>query len=400
MPSHDELVSLIDESAVDLVQQMMAVPGKSGQEGRIAEFIVDQLKAAGFDDSLIQFDTAHKKSPFGGEVGNIIVKLPGTQRGPRRLLMAHIDTVPLCVGCEPVRDGNVIRSKNPKTALGGDDRAGAATLLKTLLLIKKHNLPHPPLTFLFGVQEEVGLVGAKFVAVNKLGKPALCFNWDGGAPHLTTIGATGDDHLRIEITGIASHAGVHPEQGVSAIAIASKAIASLVEEGWFGLIAKGKKTGTSNVGVIQGGDATNVVTDHLLLKGEVRSHDPAFRAKIVDAYRKAFMKAAKTTKNTAGKSGSVLFEATAKYEAFRIAPDSEVVQRASAAIQQVGRKAELKISNGGLDANWMFAHGLPTVTLGCGQSAIHTVNETLNVDEYLDACRIALILATANEANS
>jgi len=385
---------LIGDEAIDLVLRMLAIPGKSGQEQQIAQFIVQELRNVGIAESQIQFDRAHQKSPFGGEVGNLIVKLPGTVRGPRRLLMAHLDTVPLCVGCQPVRTGNLIRSKNPATALGGDDRAGAATLLNTLKLIQKHQLPHPPLTFFWAVQEEVGLIGARHVQISKLGSPKLCFNWDGGPANLATIGATGDDHLAIEITGIASHAGAHPENGVSAIAIAARAISSLVEEGWHGKVIKGKKTGTSNIGVIQGGEATNVVTDHLVLKGEARSHDPAFRARIVSAYRKAFTAAAKTTKNVAGKSGSIKFESSNKYESFRLEPQSDVVQAACAAIKKIGLVPETRISNGGLDANWMFAHGLPTVTLGCGQSGIHTVQEVLDIEMYLNACRIALLLAT------
>ena len=32
--------------------------------------------------------------------GGLILQLPGTLRGPRRLLMAHVDTVPLCIGAE------------------------------------------------------------------------------------------------------------------------------------------------------------------------------------------------------------------------------------------------------------------------------------------------------------
>jgi Di- and tripeptidases len=394
MSTADELKSYVDESAVDLVTRMLAIPGKSGQESAIASFIVSELKAAGISDSQIQFDQANKKSPIGGEVGNLIVKLPGTIKGPRRLLMAHIDTVPLCVGCQPIREGNLIRSKDPNTALGGDDRAGAATILNALKLIRKHNLPHPPLTFLWAVQEEIGLIGARYVQASKLGQPKLCFNWDGGAAHLATIGATGDDAIQIEVTGIASHAGAHPEEGVSAIAIAAKAITSLVEEGWHGKIVKGKKTGTSNIGIIHGGEATNVVTDRLLLKAEARSHDAAFRKKIVEAYLKAFVKAAKSIKNSAGKTGGVTFEAIHKYEAFRLDPESEVVQVAMRAIREAGLTPELKISNGGLDANWMFAHGFPTVTLGCGQDGIHTVKEVLHIDTFLDACRIALLLAT------
>jgi tripeptide aminopeptidase len=42
----------------------------------------------------------------------------------------------------------------------------------------------------------------------------------------------------------------------------------------------------------------------------------------------------------------------------------------------------------------MTAHGIPTVTLGCGQMQIHTTSEYLDIDAFQKACRIALFLAT------
>ena len=68
------------------------------------------------------------------------------------------------------------------------------------------------------------------------------------------------------------------------------------------------------------------------------------------------------------------------------------------AVRTCGLEPEPRIINGGLDANWMTAHGLPTVTLGCGQSGIHTVKETLDVGQYLQACRIGLLLASGAES--
>ncbi|MBM4076240.1 MAG: peptidase M20, partial [Planctomycetes bacterium] len=38
--------------------------------------------------------------------------------------------------------------------------------------------------------------------------------------------------------------------------------------------------------------------------------------------------------------------------------------------------------------------GFPTVTLGCGQKDIHTINETLNVPNFLKACQIGMLLAS------
>lgn len=380
-------------SAVDRVSRLMAIPGRSCQESQILNAISAELKAAGIPDSAISTDTAHRRSPAGGEVGNLIVKLPGTIRGPRRLLMAHVDTVPICVGSRPKLQGRKIKSTDPKTGLGGDNRAGVAVVLTSVLEVLKRGLPHPPLTLFFPVQEEIGLYGARFVSANKLGKPTLCFNWDGGEPYMVCLGATGDYGVEIQIEGIPSHAGVHPEDGVSALSIASLAIADLVQNGWHGLVAKGRQRGASNVGVIAGGDATNVVMPHLSLKAEIRSHDPVFRKKIVEAYRQAFDRAAESVTAADGRHGKVSFIADLKYESFRIAPDEPVVKAAEAAIRGAGLTSETCISNGGLDANWMNAHGFPTVTLGCGQHTIHTADEWLDVDAYLAACHIGMLVA-------
>lgn len=389
-------VKIDEQQAIDRVMRLMAVRGKSCEEGAIARLITDELLSAGIPPSAIAVDDVNKKSPAGGEVGNLIVMLPGTVRGPRRLLMAHIDTVPLCVGCRPVHKGRTISSADPKTALGGDDRSGAAVLLTAAVEIVKQNLSHPPLTLFWPVQEEIGLYGARLVSLPKLGNPKLGFNWDGGSAANACIGATGAYDLKIEIEGIASHAGVHPEGGVSAIAVASLAIADLQQNGWHGLIVKGKKTGTSNIGVIAGGDATNVVTAEVALRGEVRSHDPVFRKRLVDEFRKAFERAVKSVKNDSGKSGKLRFKAELKYESFKLAESGAAVQEALRAIRAVGLDPQMRISNGGLDANWLSARGLPTVTLGAGQQDVHTVNETLNVDDFLNGCRIGLRLATGN----
>ena len=83
--------------------EMMAVPGRSGQDAQMHTAVRARLKSLGVSSSAIVEDTAQKHSPIGGECGNLIVKLPGTMRGPRRLLMAHLDTVPICVGSRPVR---------------------------------------------------------------------------------------------------------------------------------------------------------------------------------------------------------------------------------------------------------------------------------------------------------
>jgi len=387
-----------EQDGLDLALQMMAIPGKSGEEKAIAEFIVDRLLEWGVSPSQIRFDTAHHRSPHGGQTGNLIVKLPGTFRGPRRLLMAHMDTVPLCVGSQPIRDGELIRSADPETALGGDNRAGAAVVLNSVRDILAHDRPHPPLTLLWTIQEEVGLVGARHVSLSALSQPKLCFNWDGGAPNTAVIAATGCDHLDIRIDGVASHAGAHPEDGVNALSVLSLAISDLSHNGWLGLICKGRQTGTSNLGMVSGGQATNVVMPRVAAQAEVRSHKPAFRKRIVDAFRKALLKAVRQLPSAGGQRAQLQFSNTLKYEAFRLSPRLPVVRAALHAVAQAGLEPRTRSCNGGLDANWLIARGLPTVTLGCGQAGIHTVEETLHIENYLEACRVAVVLAAGDRS--
>lgn len=385
----------IDESrAVELVLGMMPIPGVSGREAPVAEFIDRTLRHAGIPADAIQTDDAYRRSPFGGEAGNLICTLPGTVRSGRRLLMAHIDTVPLCEGSRPVVRGGIVRSGNPQTALGADNRAGASILLVTALELASRGLPHPPLTFFWPVQEEVGLNGARFVRLSDLGRPKLAFNWDGSGPADVTVGATGAYGMKIEVLGLASHAGVHPEHGVSAVAIAGRAIAQLDRDGWHGLIVKGKRRGTSNIGAVHGGGATNVVTDRLGLRAEARSHNPRFRKQILQAFRHAFDRAAREVRSQSGTRGRVRFDATLQYESFQLPSDEPCVTEAARAIRAAGMTPTTRIANGGLDANWLTARGLPTVTLGCGQSHPHTVREQLDLAAYLQACRVALHLAT------
>jgi len=383
------------QRAQGLVLEMMAIPGRSGHERLVAEWIVQRLREAGAPRAAIRFDDAHRKSLHGGEIGNLIFRLPGTLRASRRLLMAHLDTVPLCEGARPVVRGHRVLPADPATALGADDRAGAAVVLNTALEILHRKLTHPPLVFCWTVQEELGMFGARHLRLSLLGRPRLAFNFDGGSPEKITIGATGGFRMEIRIQGIASHAGNAPEQGVSAIAIAALAIAELHKTGWHGRIEKGGRFGTSNVGAIHAGEATNVVTPQADIRAEARSHDPAFRRRIVRAIQQAFCKAARLVRNVQGRHGKVKIQGRLDYESFRLSPDEPCVVAAAGAVRSAGAEARLAITDGGLDANWMTARGIPTVTLGCGQVNPHTTDERLALDEFRQACRIALRLACA-----
>jgi tripeptide aminopeptidase len=381
--------------AEELVMQLLSIAGPSGQESAVAAFITRQLRHAGASAASIRSDQAHRRTPIDGQCGNLVLKLPGTASGPRRLLSAHMDTVPLCVGCKPKRKGKKVVSADPATGLGADDRAGVAIVLNAALEMLAGSRPHPPLTFLWTVQEEIGLQGARNLRLGLLGKPRLAFNFDGGAPEKLTVGATGGYRMVIDIEGHAAHAGGAPEEGVSAIAIAAIAVARLQAEGWHGDIHKRGRHGTSNVGTIEGGTATNVVADRVRIHAEARSHDPRFRREIVRRIETAFREAASSVRSASGRRGRVRIERRLDYESFLLSPSEPCIAAAEAAVRRSSKLSpQLAVADGGLDANWLCAHGIPTVSLGCGQMDIHTTSEKLDLVRFHRACRIAIELAS------
>ena len=381
------------ESRIRQVIQMMAIPGKSGEEKEIANYIRNQLIRAGADRRSIQTDTAHRRTVIKGNSGNLVFKIPGTYRAPRRMLSAHMDTVPICEGCRPVRKGMIVTSKDPATGLGADNRAGCGVILSTAQEILKNKLPHPPLTFTWFVQEEVGLQGSRYMTQRMLGNPQLAFNWDGGSAVKMTVGATGGYRMQIIVNGIASHAGVAPQRGVSAIAITSLAIADLHRNGWHGQIRKGQNKGTSNIGVIQGGAATNVVTDRVVVRAEARSHSRRFRERIVREMERAFKRAVAQVKNDNREIGAVEIAGHLDYESFVLSKKEPCVLIARNVIQSKGEEPVFAVADGGLDANWITDHGIPAVSMGAGQLNAHMVSESLDLKQYLIACEIGLSIA-------
>jgi tripeptide aminopeptidase len=389
-------------AAEDHLMRFLSVEGVTGQEAAIAAAVSDALQKAGVPASAIRFDEVNKRIPVPTETGNLIVDLPGTRPGPRLLFSTHLDTVPLCAGAKPRREGDRIVSDGT-TALGGDNRTGCAILVVLAETLLKHNLPHPPITLLFTVREESGLHGARELDPADLGGAVMCINVDGQDPNDLIVGAVGQENWDVEIRGKASHAGVAPERGISATLVGAVALAEAKREGWFGKVVKPDGRGTSNVGIFGGkegkaaGDATNVVTDYVSIKGEARSPTSAFATAIAKGFENAFQKARNEVKDHEGEMAVMSFTHTPSYPPFNLDEGSPVVQRATRAMTMLGLKPNYLFSNGGLDANWLDKHGVPTVTIGAGQAEIHTIKEYVNLPEFATGCRLALLLATIED---
>jgi tripeptide aminopeptidase len=321
----------LDEIAAEAhLVNLLSVEGITGEEKAIAEAVATALQKVGVPAAAIRFDNAHEKIPVPTQTGNLIVELPGTRKGDRLLFSSHLDTVPLCAGAKPIRQGDRIVTDG-STALGGDARTGCAAIVAMVETLLKHKLPHPPLTLLFTVREESGLHGSRELDAQDLGGAKMCFNVDSTHANKLTIAAVGQENWEVAIKGKASHAGVAPEKGISATLVGSIALAEAHRAGWFGKVTKPEGAGTSNVGVFGGkegkaaGDATNVVTDYVHITGEARSHDPAFAGTIVAGYREAFKKAQAAVNNSDGETAEVTFDAKPAYPPFKLDENSPAV---------------------------------------------------------------------------
>ncbi|WP_354198816.1 M20/M25/M40 family metallo-hydrolase [Aquamicrobium terrae] len=392
-------VPLDVEVAIDHLMNVLSVEGITGQEANIAAAVSEALKKAGVPASAIRFDDVNERIPLPTETGNLIVDLPGTRPGPRLLFSTHLDTVPLCAGAKPRREGDRIVSDGT-TALGGDARTGVALLIVVAETLLKNQIPHPPITLLFTVREESGLHGARELNPADLKVPVMCINVDGQLASELIIGAVGQENWEVEIKGKASHAGVAPDEGISSTLVGAIALAEARNAGWFGKVVKPDGHGTSNVGIFGGkdgkpsGDATNVVTDYTYIKGEARSPELTFATKIVNGYEEAFARARSEVKDHEGETADVTFRRQPAYPPFELGKDTPVVKRATEALKMLGIEPTYLFSNGGLDANWLDKHGIPTITIGAGQARIHTINEYVNLTEYEKGCRLGLIMAT------
>lgn len=382
--------------AIKTVMGLLSIEGQSGKELAVADFVRRELMRAGVDKRRIFLDKAHLNMPFEAECGNLIVEIPGKGRLMKerpRLFCAHMDTVSLAAGAEPVRRGGRILPKG-ETALGADDRAGVAVLVVLAKTLFEECQEHAPIVLVFTVCEEIGLWGSRYLPAKVLKRCAMGFSYDGSDPAELIVAAPSSDRYAIEIKGLAAHAGQHPEKGISAAVVFARAVANLQKKGWLGCISKGRQSGTSNIGVVSGGLATNIVMPCMKVEGEARSHSDAFLKEIGEAFKCEFVEAAERTRNASGRNARVRFKRERIYSAFELSEDSLPVQLAVRAMGELGLRVRLRRQFGGLDANWLNAKGLPTVTLGTGAHSPHDLRENLDIKEFLTACQVALGLAT------
>ena len=357
--------------------ELVRIPSPSGREREVAQTVKAKILAMGL---TVLEDEAGKG--FGGEQGNLIVKVPGNLEGvPPILLNAHLDTVLPCENVNPIVEGDKVRSDG-RTILGADNKAGVCVLLELLRVLNEDDIQHGPLEIVFTVAEETGLHGAKHLDYSLI-SAEIGFVLDSGPPvNKVIVQAPSQKNLKAIVRGKSAHAGVSPEKGINAIQLAARAIASM-------RLGRIDQETTANIGVIRGGLATNIVPEEVEILGEARSHDPK---KLEEQIAHMVSLIEKEAQKGGGKAE---IEVTDVYRSFRITEDDLPSKVLKAALAKMGLKPQWEATGGGSDANIFNEHGIKCVLICCGEESPHSPeNERLDIPSALQSVELLVNIVT------
>ncbi len=366
--------------------ELCAIPSPARHEERAAAWCRGYLEGLGLE---VHEDDAAETIPRGGAgCGNLYVHLPPTEgaSGTPIFLCAHLDTVALEDEVVPViedRDGVACVTNEREAILGGDNKAAVAVMLEVVRELVESGDPHAGVELVLTPCEEIGLLGAKAFDTSRL-YASFGYVFD----HANDIGklvrqAPSQVSLTAHFMGTASHSGIAPEAGRSAIRAAADAIAAMPH-------GRIDEQTTANVGLIEGGTAVNIVPEHCTLKAEVRSLDHDTAAAVTEDVLAAWTDAA--TRH----SVDLDVQRRDEYRAYAFTEKTPVVAHAMRALEASGYTPELVPCGGGSDANVFNHDGMPCVNLPNAMRMIHTTDEYIEVRsliEMLDVCRNLVRLA-------
>lgn len=349
--------------------ELVRVDSVSGFERQVADLLKEKLESLGFE---VEEDDTGKKINTG--TGNIIARLPGNLAGVAPVMVcAHMDTVEPGRGVVPVVEDGMIKSSG-NTVLGGDNKAGIAIILEAARILKENGISHGGLEIILTVFEEGGLLGAGNLDPGRV-KARIGYVLDSDGPPGTIVtSAPTQDRITAVIKGKSAHAGICPEKGINAIKVAANAIAAMN-------LGRIDSETTSNIGIINGGKATNIVPDSVLIQGETRSLDALKKDRqtrdIVEKIREA----------AAGLGTDADIKVEKLYGNFIIDHNELVVRIAVEAAQNLGLSPRLESTGGGSDANMFNEKGISAVILGIAMQNVHTTEEFIKIDDLEASCR-------------
>lgn len=351
--------------------EYVRIDSETGNEKAMADRVAADLSATGCE---VVTDRAGETAGSNGY--NVYATLYGDAGAEPLIMSAHLDTVVPGVGVDPYVEDGVIRSRG-ETILGGDDKSGVAAIVEALRSAAEQKLPHRTVEAVFTICEEGGLRGAQQLCYERFrSKNAVVFDSGGDVGRIVTS-APGQIKIDAEVVGRAAHAGVSPEEGISAIVVAAHAVAAMK------LLRVDPET-TANIGTFLADGPTNIVTERVKLCAEARSRNlqklEAQAAHMVSCLEQACKR-----------FGAKLHcQTQTSYLGYQVPKEHRLVCEVVRALEAMGLSAEMASSGGGSDANVMAQHGITAVVLGTGMDRAHTIEEQITVRNLENTARLAL----------
>jgi tripeptide aminopeptidase len=345
---------------------LISIDSLSRNERKMADALKKKLQDIGYE---VMEDDAGEK--IGGNAGNIICNIKGSKDVPALMLTAHMDTVQPGIWKKYIIEGGYIKTDGT-TVLGGDDAAGLACVLESLKVLKENNIEHGDIQIVFTIGEEEGLFGAKNLDYSKIyAKYAVVLD-SHGPIGTVAVKAPSLKKIAVKVTGKAAHAGLEPEKGINAIKIASEAISKMT-------LGRIDSETTANIGVINGGNATNIVCESVNIQAEARSMNKQKLDRQTAHMKDCFEMAARKF------GGSVEFKSEMDFPSFSIPEDSPIIDIMKKAADAAGIKLVLEDSGGGSDTNIINSKGIQAVNISVGMDKVHTVDEQISIDDMVKA---------------
>ncbi len=368
-------MSTLRQAVIDEFMKIVQIDSLSFKEQAMFEYIKGRLAALGIEGEYLPYTEKNT----GNSSGNLIVKLASNSKKVKKVLFfdAHLDTVEPGIGIKPQLLSDRITSDGT-TILGSDDKAGVAAMLISIEEIVKQGLEHGDVYFLFTSAEEVGLAGINNLDFSKV-KADFGYVLDSHGPVGAIITAAPYHYIYdIWIEGKASHAGIAPQDGINAIKIAARILEQLPQ----GQI---NADTVANIGMIDGGRATNIVADNCHIKGEFRSVNKKDCEQLETII--------KTIVNTLGKEAvSIKLDQILAYEGFKFREDEDIIRTVEQAVQAIGITPRLEETRGGSHSNIYNQNGVKAVTLSTGMEELHSTKEYIKLDDLENTTRLILKL--------
>ena len=354
----------------DEFMRQASIDSPSFKEKAIADYLEQRFAQL---DATIEYDDAGPK--IGSESGNMIIRIDGSKTGSPLLLSVHMDTVSPAENVEPRLEDGIFTSAG-EAILGADDKAGIVEIIEALEVLKEQQIPHVPLEIVVTACEEQGLLGAKHLDFSKL-TATRGVALDTTGVDIVINRAPAANRFKIDIFGHEAHAGVCPEDGVSAILIASKAIARMP-------LGRIDHETTANIGSITGGLASNIVPRQVSLNGEVRSHNVdklRTQTELIVQTLEEEVNRATISVNGQSKRASMSIELHEDFPIMQVSDNAEILQIIRDAGAALKRPQEIRAAGGGSDANIYNDQGIEMVILASGMAKVHTVKEQVSIED-------------------